>query len=112
MPEYVYIFRGVESQKQELSPDQMQRVMARWSKWADSFASRGAMRGGSRLAPEGSVVDSNQLVSDGPFVESKELVGGFFIVECDSLEEACELAKGCPGLDHPGMTVEVRPSRR
>ncbi|MGN6542080.1 MAG: YciI family protein [Ginsengibacter sp.] len=34
-------------------------------------------------------------------------MGGYTIVKADSLEEATELAKGCPGLS-VGATVEVR----
>ena len=32
------------------------------------------------------------LVTDGPFVETKEIVGGFYIVECPSIERAVEIA--------------------
>ena len=35
-------------------------------------------------------------------------VGGYFVVLADSLAQAAEFAKGCPGLDF-GTTVEVRP---
>ena len=38
---------------------------------------------------------------------TKELVGGFFIIKAASLEEATELAKGCPDLPLDG-SVEVR----
>ena len=44
---------------------------------------------------------------DGPFAESKEAIAGFFIIRADSLEEAVEVARGCPGLEF-GQTVEVR----
>ncbi len=111
MPEYMYIFRGIESQKQSLSPEQMQKLMERWSRWAKSFAERDALKGGSPLAEGGKVVDSQLAISDGPFAESKELIGGYFVVECASLDEAAEYAKACPGLEHPGMTVEIRPLR-
>jgi hypothetical protein len=47
------------------------------------------------------------VVSDGPFAETKEAVGGFDILECDSLDEAVEIAAGHP-LAQIG-TIEVRP---
>ena len=47
------------------------------------------------------------MVTDGPFAESKEAVAGFFVVQARSLDEAVEIAKGCPGLEY-GQTVEVR----
>jgi hypothetical protein len=46
-------------------------------------------------------------VTDGPFAESKEAIAGFFIIRADSLEQAVEIADGCPGLEF-GQTVEVR----
>jgi hypothetical protein len=36
------------------------------------------------------------LVTDGPFTESKEAIVGFDILECDSLEEAIEIAARHP----------------
>ena len=53
------------------------------------------------------VRDGQVVVSDGPFAETKEAVGGFDILECDSLEEAVEIAAGHP-LAQIG-TIEVRP---
>jgi hypothetical protein len=50
---------------------------------------------------------SANVVIDGPFAESKEAVAGFFVIQAGSLEEAVEVAKGCPGLE-VGQTVEVR----
>jgi hypothetical protein len=45
------------------------------------------------------------LVTDGPFT-TKEIVGGFYLVECESREEALELAAQVP--ESPGIAVEVR----
>jgi hypothetical protein len=44
---------------------------------------------------------------DGSFVEIKELIGGYMIVSANSLDEASEIARGCPGLVGPGSGVEV-----
>jgi hypothetical protein len=47
-------------------------------------------------------------VIDGPFTESKEAVAGYILLRVADLDEATEIAKACPGLEH-GMSVEVRP---
>ena len=57
---------------------------------------------------DGKIVARRNVVTDGPFAESKEAIAGFFIIRADSLEQAVEVAKGCPGLEY-GQTVEVRP---
>ena len=43
---------------------------------------------------------------DGPFAEAKEMVGGFFLLDCDSREQALALARECPAAEW--ATVEVR----
>ena len=53
------------------------------------------------------VRDGKAVVTDGPFAETKEVVGGFDILECDSLEEAVDMAAGHP-VAQMG-TIEVRP---
>jgi hypothetical protein len=48
------------------------------------------------------------LVLDGPFAETKEQLLGFYVVECDDLEEAIALAKDL-GEANPGGAYEIRP---
>ena len=55
----------------------------------------------TRPAPRG-------LVSNGPFLEVKEVIGGYFLIECDSTEEALEIAQQCPHALHGIGPVEVR----
>jgi len=59
---------------------------------------------GGRLGA-GRVVTAAAL--DGPLVEVKELVGGYMIVTAGNLQEAIDVASGCPGLVGPGSGVEV-----
>ncbi len=46
------------------------------------------------------------IVTDGPFAETKEVLGGYWIIRANSLAEAVEWAKRCPGS--PQETIEVR----
>jgi hypothetical protein len=59
------------------------------------------------LNASGKVVKPNNVIADGPYMEIKESIGGYSIVKAESLEEAVELAKGCPILT-AGGNVEVR----
>ncbi len=52
------------------------------------------------------VRDGRARVVDGPFAEAKEMVGGFFLVDCQTRDEAVALAKQCPAAEW--CTVEVR----
>jgi hypothetical protein len=46
-------------------------------------------------------------VTDGPYVEAKEFLAGFYIVDCESLDRANELAAQLPDARY--TAVEVRP---
>jgi hypothetical protein len=50
--------------------------------------------------------DDEQTVTDGPFAETKEQLGGFYLLECDSIEGALEWAAKVPAA-RTG-SVEVR----
>ncbi|MDI1261474.1 YciI family protein [Aquabacterium sp.] len=45
-------------------------------------------------------------VVDGPFAEAKEMIGGFFLLDCQTRDEAIAIAKECPAAEW--CTVEVR----
>jgi hypothetical protein len=80
--------------------------------WLDDVQARGVWITGDQLAPPRRarsvrVRDGKTMVTDGPFAETKEAIGGFDILECESLEEAVEIAAAHP-LAQIG-TIEVRP---
>ena len=56
-----------------------------------------------------SVRDGQVVTSDGPYAESKELLAGFFLLDCESLARAVEIAARLPEAEL-GL-VEVRPVR-
>jgi hypothetical protein len=47
------------------------------------------------------------LVTDGPYAETKEQLGGYLLVDCESLDEAIEIAAQVP-VAATG-SVEIRP---
>jgi hypothetical protein len=46
------------------------------------------------------------MVHDGPFTEAKEMIGGFFLLTCETREQALEIARACPAAEW--ATIEVR----
>lgn len=52
--------------------------------------------------------DGQPLLTDGPFAETKEQLLGFYIVECETIEAAIEIARSLPSI---GSIFEVRPVR-
>ena len=45
-------------------------------------------------------------ITDGPFAETKELIAGFYLLEAESFDEACEIAARIPSA--PIASIEVR----
>lgn len=81
------------------------------ARYAEELKARGRLRAVESLkslagAARVEVRDGRRSVHDGPFAEAKEMVGGFFLLDCDSREEALELAAQCPAAQW--CTVEVR----
>ena len=80
--------------------------------YAEALKSEGRLRGVDSLAGDdkGARVQVRQgrtRTVDGPFTEAKEMIGGYFLVDCASLDEAKALAARCPAAGW--ATVEVRP---
>ena len=78
----------------------------------DNLRAKGIWVTGDQLAPPRRartvrVRNGKTLVTDGPFAETKEAIGGFDLLECDSLEQAVEIAATHPNAQ--GGTIEVRP---
>lgn len=105
MPKFMCMQRSLPvDDADKTSPSEMQDMYAKFNAWREKFKDNLVDLGG-RLKP-GKLVTHD--AGDGPFVESKELIGGYMIVEADSLEQAIEIASGCPGLVRPGSGVDVR----
>ena len=107
MPKYLCLQRALPGQSHDTekpSPAQMQTMYAQFNEWRQKFQKNLTDMGG-RLGA-GRLVTA-QPAPDGPLVEVKELVGGYMIVTAANLDEAIEVARGCPGLVRPGSGVEV-----
>ena len=110
MAEYLLLFRGGDSARTEeqQSPEKWQAHMQKWMQWMGELTAQGKFVGAQPLKMAGRVVaGSKKVVTDGPFVEGKEMVGGYLICRAESLDEAVEISKGCPVLEHEGL-VEIR----
>lgn len=88
--------------------------MERFHVWLADLERRGILRGHEGLHPSSTattvkVRDNHILLTDGPFMETKDQIGGFVLIECDSLDEAVEIAAGHPAARFG--QVEIRPVR-
>ena len=107
MNEFLLIFRSPAMTDFQPSPEQIQASIKKWQDWIGGIAAQGKFVSTQRLGSSGKVLKPGDVVTDGPYAELKEMVGGFLILKADALDEAVELAKGCPVLEYGGH-VEVR----
>ncbi|TPN85364.1 YciI family protein [Aquimarina algicola] len=108
MKEFMFLFRGGDEIWDTKTSEEQQDHMQHWQQWIGSIAEQDKFISGERLYSEGITVLEGGKTTDRPLTEGKELVGGFLRVKADSMEEAVEMAKGCPGFEWDNHAVEVR----
>ena len=104
--EFLVICRG--EWDSTLLHKEKQNVIDQFYAWLDQLVDEGKMKRGQRLAYEGKTIGRQSMITDGPFGESKEVIGGYWFILANNLDEAAQIAKGNPCLDH-GLFVEIRP---
>jgi hypothetical protein len=96
---------------QNLSPEDIQKIIAKYIAWREDLVRRDKMRGGEKLTDEGGrhlrVQSGRVSTTDGPYSESHEVLGGYFLIEAANYDEAVEIARTCPHLVQ-GQWIEVR----
>ncbi len=106
MKDFMFIYRHQDHPFN--SPEEKQAYIKKWLDWLDGLAAQNKLASkGERLGSEGNVVRPGNVITDGPYSEVKEFIGGFNIISAASLNEATEIARGCPILE-AGGNVEVR----
>jgi hypothetical protein len=108
---FLFLIHGDSDAEAALGADERRAIVEKHMAYANMLRERGAHVLGEALEDSSSAAvvrpGPNPLVTDGPFAETKEAVGGFYVVECESREEAIELAGQVPVS--PGVGVEVLP---
>lgn len=114
MPEYVLLLHENDNVFDNLSPEEIQRIIQRYGRWRASLAERGHPASGKKLRDgAGRVMKAGggkTVITDGPYTEAREVIGGFFAFTADSFEQAVELAGDCPHLEFG--TIEIREVER
>jgi hypothetical protein len=102
---YLILLWGDAEGEAALGPDGRRAIVEEHMAFSGRLREAGALLDGDALEPHAKTVRAG-LVTDGPFAETKEQLGGFYMLECGSLDEALAWAKQVP--QSPGLAVEVR----
>jgi hypothetical protein len=107
--QYALLIYGSDDGWANLSKEEQERQSGEYM----ALVQRAETRGGADLGDLSNsttvrVNDGETLTTDGPFAETKEYLGGFYLVECDSIDEAIDFASKIPAARNGGA-IEVRP---
>src|SRR5262245_40421340 len=108
---YMLLIVEPRGQRQSRSPDEAQAAWDSMLRFADGLKARGLLKAVESLRQDGEGVrvqvrSGRSTLVDGPFAEAKEMVGGFFLLDCETKEQAIAIARECPAAQW--ATVEVR----
>lgn len=107
---YALLIYGNEAGASQMSKQEQDAEMAAYFAFGERFKEQ--ILGGEALLPTSSATtvrarEGKTLTTDGPFAETKEQLGGFYLVKCENLDEAIQIAAQIPGAANG--SIEVRP---
>jgi hypothetical protein len=92
--------------------EERQKGMQRWDAFTQDAIDAGVHVGGEGLQGSDTATTlkvqegRDHIVSDGPFAETKEQLGGYYLLDCNDLDDALAWAKKIPLVEGG---IEVRP---
>jgi hypothetical protein len=110
--QYMALIYASEERWEELSDAEREGWYERYRAFSRDAQEAGVLAGGHELGPTQDATtvrirDDETLVTDGPYAEVKEALGGFYVFECNSIDEAIDWAARIPSAEHGA--IEVRP---
>jgi hypothetical protein len=114
---YMLLIYTQEEAVAQMAAAEHARVQAGHRAVMTETASRGILGGAEPLMPTSTATtvrhkDGKLVVMDGPFAETKEQLAGYYILDCENLDEAIDWASRIP-TECGGRqgSVEIRPIR-
>jgi hypothetical protein len=106
---YMLLIVEPRGQRHERTLNEGQGLYQRMVDYGESLKKQGLLVATNSLkepAVRLTVRGGKPSVVDGPFTEAKEFVGGFYLLTCDTRDQALALAQQCPAAEW--ATIEVR----
>ena len=103
------LFRGSDVYQPGQSPEALLALKQKLIYWIVDLSSKGVHVASEPLEPTGKQVGgTKKTLTDTPFGAGREIIGGCTIVQAKDIDEAVEIAKGCPILES-NANIEIRP---
>lgn len=111
MPNFMLLLHQSPSRFDNLSPQEMQALLGRYTAWREELVRQNRLRGGDKLTNDGGRrlrIQGNQVsVTDGPYSEATEVLGGYFTIDARDYDDAVAVARTCPHLAG-AQWIEIR----
>src|SRR5262245_50402872 len=110
--QYMILIYGDETDLMDASPEDQATGAKAWIDYTQWLQDAGGHIAGDALHPTASATtlrfdaEGKTLTTDGPFAETKEQLGGYYLLECDDLDQAIAAASKMPLRNG---SVEIRP---
>ena len=109
MGKFMLLFRGSDVYQPGQSPEALQALKQKLLHWVIDLSEKGVHVASEPLEPIGKQVSgAKKTITDSPFGEGRDIIGGCTIVQAKDINEAVDIAKGCPILAS-NANIEVRP---
>ena len=110
---YAILCYNNEAETTSWSKEKDAAVMAKLSAVQDRMRAQRRLGPVARLMPTTAAITLKKdrepsVVLDGPFAETKEQLLGFYVVDCETQNDALEFARDL-GRANPGGSYEIRP---
>jgi hypothetical protein len=108
---YMLLVVEPPGQRNTRTDDEGRAAYSRMVRFSEELKERGLLTMSQSLKSDSSatrvkVRADSAMITDGPFAEVKEVIGGFFLLTCETREEAIAIARECPAA--LWATIEVR----
>lgn len=109
---YMLLMYANEAQAPNYTPEEHQAVAQAWYAFGKEAEAAGVLVSNNGLcsvtdATTVRVREGKTLITDGPFAETHEQLGGYYVLDCQDIDEALRWAAKIPLAKYG--SIEVRP---
>ena len=105
--DFMLLFRMELNPNYQPSKEELVAMKQAWGSWIGNIGQQARLVSSHQLGFEGKLVSNDSHVNDGIERHDSKSISGNLVLKASDLNEAAEIAKGCPILAMGG-TVEVR----
>ncbi|MFZ1789596.1 MAG: hypothetical protein WAT92_14855 [Saprospiraceae bacterium] len=105
--EFMFLFRFEPNMDYQPTAEEINEMHQQWGAFIGNIAIQEKLVSTHQLGFEGIQIFADQTSTDGIYVSEMQTIAGNMIVRANTIQEAAEMAKGCPILAMGGG-VEVR----